>query len=43
MFLLRLTVVLYCVKKICATGMIWVFVIIMYIELCMHNFFIAEQ
>ena len=31
------------VKKICATGIIRVIVIIMYIELRMHNFFIAEQ
>ena len=31
------------VKKICATGIIRVIVIIMYIELRMHNFFVAEQ
>ena len=31
------------VKKICATGIICVIVIMMYIELRMHNFFIAEQ
>ena len=31
------------IKKICATGIIRVIVIIMYIELRMHNFFVAEQ
>ena len=31
------------VKKICATGKIRVIVIVMYIELHMHNFFVAEQ
>ena len=34
---------LLCVKKICATGIIRVIVIVMYIELRMHNFFVAEQ
>ena len=43
MGIIRVIVILLCVKTIRATGIIRVIIIIMYIELRMHNFFVAEQ